>query len=242
MNRAALAELAPMLRRALDLGPDAVARVRADGGTVTAFVRLPFAVLVSRTVADADADAGAAADADAGAGSPGSDGAYRIADLLAWLDAGAGGAAPVMPPPHDLLWRGTLPPATGWRRLEQVPDGEIRRVVRAAAITLKEAADREGISKAARLRTQAADAVLDAVGLTVDGAGMRVQIPVRALTALTRMGFLARDSHARVDACGGWVRVVGRYGNVYVGDRDRLTVRPADQVSRSPGVPGLPAT
>ena len=43
-------DLASFLGRAAGLDPAAVVRVRASGGRVTAFIRLPFGVLVSRTV------------------------------------------------------------------------------------------------------------------------------------------------------------------------------------------------
>ena len=39
---------------------------------------------------------------------------------------------------------------------------------------------------------------------------------LRALSALTRMGFLRRGGSVRVDARGRWTRVVGEYGTVYL--------------------------
>lgn len=197
MNRDTLADLAPLLRRVIALNPHAVARLRLTDTAVTAFVRLPFGVLVGRAIAVPPGDA--------------TDETFRAADLLAWLD----GQHTDPPQARNLLWRGTLPPATGWQRLEQVPDEDIRRVVRAGALALKEAAEREGVPRGTQPRREVADALLDAVGLTVSEGDRSAAITVRSLSALTRMGFLARGSHAHVDIAGNWVRIVGSYGTVY---------------------------
>ena len=56
--------------------------------------------------------------------------------------------------------------------------------------------------------------------LTVDdaAAGDRRQIVItlRALSALTRMGFLTSGGPAHIDIAGRWVRVAGGYGSVYL--------------------------
>lgn len=197
MNRDSLTDLAPLLRRVVSLNPHAAARLVVTDATATAFARLPFGVLVARAIG-------------VSAGEP-ADETFRAADLLAWLDGDATDA----PVPRNLLWRGTLPPREGWQRLEKVPDDDIRRVVRAGALALRDAAEREGVPKGIQPRREVADALLDAVGLTVSEGGRGADITVRTLSALTRMGFLARGSHAFVDVSGGWVRVVGSYGTVY---------------------------
>lgn len=186
-DRAAVAELAPALRRAIGLDPRCLARLRLRADAATVLVRLPFAVLVSRTVR----------------GTPRAqplDTSVRAADLLAWLDEDAG-----PPEPRDLDWRTGVPPASGWQRIETVPDEVIRRVVRTGALALKGAAPR------------VADALLDSVVLTAtDDTGARAEIPLRTLSALVRMGFLPRDGSAHVDAAGRWLRVVAEYGTVYL--------------------------
>jgi ornithine carbamoyltransferase len=79
-----------------------------------------------------------------------------------------------------------------------------------------EADEREGVP-GAQPRAQVADALLDATVLTVsDGSGTSAEITLRALSALTRMGFLPRGGSIRVDTAGRWVRVVARYGTVYL--------------------------
>jgi hypothetical protein len=210
-DRPALAELAPVLRRAVALDPRSLARLRLAGDTATVLVRLPFGVLVSRTVhvparprpldrtvraaeaidwldADADADADAGPDADADAG----------------------------PEARDSEWRSGLPPTSGWHRIEGVPDHVIRDLVRRGALALQDAAAREGVP-GAQPRAEVADALLDSAVLTVDDdAGTSAQVTLRALSALTRMGFLPRAGQAYVDTAGRFIRVVAEYGTVYL--------------------------
>jgi hypothetical protein len=59
--------------------------------------------------------------------------------------------------------------------------------------------------------------VLDSVVLTVtpDGGGSGTPVTLRALTALTRMGFLSRGSHVAVDVSGRWIRLAAEFGSVY---------------------------
>ena len=91
-------------------------------------------------------------------------------------------------------WRATVPPDTGWLRVEIVPDDVVRGLVRQGALTLKEAAEREGMP-GAQPRAEVADALLDSVVLTATKDADRVEVSLRSLSALVRMGFLARGSH-----------------------------------------------
>ena len=81
-DRATLGELAPVLRRTVGLDPRAIARLRLGAGTATVLVRLPFGVLVSRSVSTADVSNGPVRDVCVAAG-----------EALAWLDD-AGAATP----------------------------------------------------------------------------------------------------------------------------------------------------
>ena len=194
-----LNELAPVLRRAITLDPASVARLRGDEYTVSVLVTLPFNVLVARTIA-----ASAAA----------WDVTVPAADLLDWLD----GDRPEPPAGDDARWRRGLPPSGGWRRVESVPDDVIRGLVRSGALALKDAAAREGVP-GAQPRAEVADALLDSVVLTVtadDDPTLTAQVTLRVLSALTRMGFLARGSHANIDRSGRWVRVAASYGSVFL--------------------------
>lgn len=197
-----LTEVAPLLRRAVTLDPRSLARVRLTDVSVTALVRLPFGVLVSRTVRVESGTLRARP----------LDVAVRASEALAWLDDPA--AAP--PAARDAEWRTGLPPTAGWRRVETVPDAVVRRLVRSGADTLADAAAREGVP-GARPRAEVADALLDSTVLTVsDDTGARAEVSLRALSAVTRMGFLPRDGHVFVDSAGRWIRVVAEFGTVYL--------------------------
>jgi hypothetical protein len=196
LDRDALDELAPLVRRAVGLDRSVLVRLRGDGTRLAALVRLPFGVLAARTV---QAEAGEPVDTTLGG-----------ADLIAWLD----GDRADPPEPRDAQWRAGSPPVGGWQRVDRVPDSEIRPLVRGGALTLQEAAEREGVP-GAQPREAVADALLDSVVLTVSDDSRSVGVTLRTLSALTRMGFLPRDSHAAVDVSGRWVRVAAAYGSVY---------------------------
>lgn len=233
------ADVAAFLGRAVDLDPAVVVRLRVDVGRVTSYVRLPFGVLVSRTVA------GGAEPADV---------TVRAADLLAALDrtdpspapvcagdpptAGGGiapggsgigqgglerdavdqvgGGAEAVPWParRDAEWRAALPPADGWLRLDAVPADVVRSLVRAGRDALR--------AVPAGAPASAGESLLDHESLTVSGAGRTAVVPLRVLSALSRMGFLGAGTagpHSgdlvAVAASGGWVRLAAAYGSAY---------------------------
>ena len=193
-----LHELAPALRRAVALDPGSLVRIVVAASTVSALVRLPFGVLVSRVVQSEQAQQAP------------SDTTVSAAELLAWLDA----ERPDLPASRDAEWRTGLPPRAGWQRVDTVPDEVVRGLVRSGAQALKQAAEREGVPDA-QPRAEVADALLDSVVLTVEEGGRSVQLTLRTLSALTRMGFLPRDSHIAVDVAGRWTRIAAVYGSVY---------------------------
>lgn len=192
-----LDELAPLLRRVVVLDERSLARLRHFDDRVAALVRLPFDVLAARTIV-----------LDAAGGSD--DRTYRVAELLEWLD----GERAAAPEPCDADWRGGVPPLSGWRRVDTVPDAAVRPLVRQGALTLKETAEREGVP-GAQPRAEVADALLDSVVLTVADGEVSVPISLRALSAVTRLGFLPRGSYIAVDVAGRWIRVAAAYGSVF---------------------------
>jgi hypothetical protein len=215
-----LAEVAPVARRAVALDANAIVRLRAAASSaarvspaadttssVSLFVTLPFKVLVSRTV-PVDAQLAPADITIAGA------------DLLEWLERGG-----PEPAPRDAQWRGALPPQTGWRRLEVVPDDVIRPLIRAGALALKEAAAREGVP-GAEPRAEVSDALLDSIVLTVsDDAGHSAGIALRTVSSLVRMGFVPRGSAVSVDVSGRWTRLGGEFGSAYFESPGGLQLR-----------------
>lgn len=196
LSREDVVELAPLVRRAVELDPSALVRLRHSGTRASLLVRLPFGVLAARTV---EVEPGQQLDTT-----------LRGRELLAWLD----GERAEPPGARDAEWRGAAPPQSGWQRIERVPDSDIRPLVRSGALTLQEAAQREGVP-GAQPREAVADALLDSVVLTVREGDQEVGVTLRTLSALTRMGFLPRQSHAAVDVAGRWIRVAGAYGSVY---------------------------
>jgi hypothetical protein len=199
ITRAELAELAPVLRRAVTLDPAGLARLRASADQLSVLVRLPFGVLVARTIGTTRPHAAL-------------DVTVRADQLLGWLDD----EQSPEPERHDSAWRAGLPPPRGWRRIDTVPDDVVRGLVRSGAQALKDAAAREGVP-GAQPRAEVADALLDSVVLTVSAtdAAPGTPITLRLLSALTRMGFVPRGSHVAVDVAGRWTRVAAEYGSVY---------------------------
>jgi hypothetical protein len=211
-DRVALHELAPVLRRAIALDPRSLARIKLTGEAAMVLVRLPFGVLVSRTVRTATTRDEPV------------DVAVRAEAALAWLDDEASPQAPP-PPAENAAWRTGLPPDSGWRRLDTVPDDVVRGLVRRGAQALKDAAERAGVP-GAQPRAEVADALLDTVVLTVnDEDGRQAEVTLRTLGAVTRMGFLPRGGSAHVDVSGRWIRVVAEYGSVYLERAGGLVLR-----------------
>jgi hypothetical protein len=202
--RAELADFAPMAERALSADSGTLIRLRAalaagpgqELGVIAGFVRLPYDVLAGRAIAARVDEA--------------CDVTYSAADFLSWLDAD-GEPYAAEPARHDARWLTGLPPRSGWRRIEVVPDQAIREVVRSGALLARDATSRPE-----------QQALLDSIVLTVSDEGHSVQVPLGPLSALTRMGFLPRGSEAVVDTAPGWIRVAAAYGSTYFNDGNPL--------------------
>ena len=194
---AQLGGLAPLSRRVAALDPRSVLRIRLDAGLAAGYARLPFGVLVGRTVR-------------ADWAGPPLDCVVRAGDLVSWLQ----GQTHDAPQLRDVEWRGALPPARGWQRVDRVPDAVIRDVVRKGAATFRDAAAREGVP-GGQPRAEVADALLDSVVLTAAANGLRAEVSLRTISAMTRMGFIAEGSHVAIDVCGRWSRVAAEFGSAY---------------------------
>ena len=194
-----VADLAPLVRRAASLDRSSLVRLRRTSERISALVRLPFGVLAARTIVLDQRSAVGVEDV-----------AVRCSDLLAWLD----GEYADPPEQRDAEWRSGLPPTSGWQRVDTVPEAVVRPLVRAGALALHEAAAREGVP-GAQPRAEVADALLDSVVLTVTDGARSVEVTLRSLSAVTRLGFLPQGSSIAIDVAGRWVRVAAGYGSVY---------------------------
>lgn len=121
-------------------------------------------------------------------------------DFVIWL-----GERASVPAAKDAHWLSALPPRDGWQRIEVVPDSAIREVVRSGAMLARDTASRSG-----------QQALLDSIVLTAESDDARIEVPLAPLSALTKMGFLPRDSQAAIDTARGWIRVAAPFGSTFV--------------------------
>jgi hypothetical protein len=182
-------DAAAFLSRLVRIDPGAVVRLRpVDGpGRVALWARLPWDVLVTRTVAGSRPD----------------DAAVGARDLLAELTGGTD----KLPARRDSDWRWALPPGGG-ETVETIPADAVRRLGVAAERTLREATS--GGLAAGRVVGDRVlrDALLDHVPIVVETPSTVEPIPVpqRLVQAVVRMGFLPKTAEPAVR-----VLVVGRY-------------------------------
>jgi len=214
-----LVDAGAFLARLVRLDPAVLVRLRSSGTQRTGlWARLPFSVLVHRTVA--------------GAG-PG-DATVSAVELLA--EVARGGRA--LPGRHDPRWRWPLPP--GRRRIvEAVTVGELRRVAEAAAGTLRAVAARGVDGRAVGQRT-VRDALLDHVAIVVTGdlgpgALDRIEVSQRLVQAVARMGFTGGDEIAdevRVPLClaGAWIGLIAPYGVAWLPGGENIRVSAGRQI------------
>lgn len=183
-----LRDFVPMAQRVLSIDTSALLRLRASGGRIAGFVRLPYDVLAGRSLA-VDIDTDIDFDVTVAAG-----------EFAAWVDSGR-----PAPARQDAGWLSPLPPRQGWQRLETVPEATVRGLVAHGA-------------RLAPLATGRASqqALLASVVLTATSGPHRVDVPLGPFSALTRLGFLPPDSQVVLDVTPGWIRVAARFGSAYV--------------------------
>ncbi|MGH3720734.1 MAG: hypothetical protein ACRDRI_18185 [Pseudonocardiaceae bacterium] len=186
-------DLSAFVVRALRLDRDAVVRLRGGNGRVQAWVDTPFDTLVTRSVR------GEVRPGDLTVGGSGLLAALAVVDGAAMLDPG---------PVRDALWRCALPPARGWREVDQVPAELLASLADQGAAVARRNPGPHG---------SPSSALLDQKVITVSGAGFDVGVPLRCLFALSGMGFVgthAATETVRVSATDSWLRLDARYGAV----------------------------
>lgn len=229
---AGVADAGAFLARLVRLDPGALVRLRtaSTAGHTTLWARLPWSVLVSRTVP----------------GSGPGDAVVSAADLLAELARGG----PALPPRRDVAWRWPLPPPAG-RIVETVPVAELRQLAAAAAGAVRAAAV-QGVRGRTVGQRAVRDALLDHVAIVVteqaepagqaDSAGTagttvgsRIEVPQRLVQAVVQMGFLGpvagsveatnTPQPVQVRLNGKWLALSAWYGIAWlrtVGDLGRI--------------------
>ncbi|MGW3892760.1 hypothetical protein ACWD69_29140 [Micromonospora chokoriensis] len=213
-----VADAGAFLARLVRLDPLAPVRLRPAGGPdrVALWARLPWQVLVVRTVT----------------GGPAEDVTVAAAELLAELERG--GVA--LPTRRDAQWRWPLPPARS-RQVEVLPVVELRRIAQAAAGTLRTASE-QGVAGRAVGQRALRDALLDHVAVLVtpeEAPAVPVEVPQRLVQAVVRMGFLGAadgpsagpgEPNVQVRVAGRWVGLVGPYGAAWSQKATDLAVTP----------------
>lgn len=120
----------------------------------------------------------------------------------------------------DAAWRGSLPPDTGFEHVDDVP----------ARAVVELAVDGAQVAEENSTSVGPPRSLLDQTVLEVSGAGHQVEVPLRALFALTAMRFVPGAGHGegqtadlsavpadepvRIRATKTWVRIDARFGSV----------------------------
>ncbi|HKD98789.1 MAG TPA: hypothetical protein VKB69_14515 [Micromonosporaceae bacterium] len=208
-------DIGAFLSRLVRLDPAGLVRLRVAGQWCAVWGRVPWNVLVSRTVAASDVGV---ADAD--------DVTVRAAD---WLAAGAGEVVGLER--LDARWRTPLPGGRV-RTLETLPSSELRRLGEAAARTLRET-EAGGVGGRAVGARALRDALLDHVAIVVtvndgpDDGAPGIDIPQRLVQAVARMGFLGTgDEPTRVIQSGRWIGLAAPFGVAWWRRPGELSVIP----------------
>lgn len=190
------------LGRLVRLDPVALVRVRRVADRSTLWGRVPWNVLVSRTVA----------------GSFGAD-ADLVVRARDWLEAGGSAATVTGLARCDAQWRLALPPDER-AVIEAIPAAELRSIAAAAADTLR-AAEAGGVGGRAVGARAVREALLDHVAIVASAGERRVEIPQRLVQAVVRMDFAAgAGAHApgglvRVVRAGPWIGLAAAYGTAW---------------------------
>lgn len=220
-----VADAGVFLSRLVRLDPAALVRLRPAeaSGQVELWARLPWTTLVTRTVT----------------GTASADATVSAKELLDRLDRGD----PEMPRRRDSQWRWPLPPSAG-TVVERIPLAEVRRLVAAAAATLRTAAS-EGVAGRAVGSRMLRDALLDHVAVVVtpgevdpvrpDGRAVevpeRIEIRQRLVQAVARMGFLGPVDSGGADAvqvrlARRWVGLSAPFGVAWLLTANNLSIVP----------------
>jgi hypothetical protein len=197
---ARLADFTPLAERAFSIDPQAVLRFRGGPDRVGGFVRLPYEVLAGQTIATSDGER--------------FDVTLLAADFVRWVEGQL-----AEPARHDAHWLSSLPPISGWQRLDEVPEPVISELVRSGAELARSADTRA-----------AQESLLSSIVLTAAGEPSvavpprRADVPLGPLSALVRLDFMPPGSVIAIDVCAGWTRVTAELGSAYAASANPLSL------------------
>lgn len=167
------------------------------------WARVPWDVLVTRTVAGFDAG-----------------GQARPFDITvsasAWL--ARPDAALSALPRLDAAWRSALPGGVG--RVRETIDSQVVRDLAAAAAATMRAAQGGALASRSVGERAIRDALLDHAALVIESDGDRIEVPQRMIQAVIQMGFLDLDSAVRIRTSGPWLGVCAAYGAAWRRDQN----------------------
>jgi hypothetical protein len=207
-----IADVEAFLARLVRLDSQALVRVHAANDRMVLWGRVPWDVLVSRTVLGLPHAHTAVTDADV---------VVRAADWLAVVSTATDMRSIARP---GTAWRSPLPPDAR-EVLEEFPAKVVRGLGAAAADTLR-TAETQGVGGRTVGARAVRDALLDHVAIVVSTGTRRVEIPQRLVQAVVRMGFAAADEPVRVLRAGPWVGLAAAYGTAWWRPAAGLTVTP----------------
>lgn len=184
--------------RVARLAPDGLVRFKAQGATTTAFA-LVVGVLVRK-------DFTAALEGTADLTAPAKELADAVERSVTTSDRVQ------LPAAVDAQWRASLPPVSTWTHREDLPTNEIRQTLDLAGSQLRALEDSQVAA--------AGDAMLSQTIAMVDrDSADPVEIPMRMLVAMSRLGFLTEADGAndtiRVATNGKWVVAASRIGAAF---------------------------
>ncbi|MBB3039123.1 hypothetical protein [Hoyosella altamirensis] len=204
-GRSSRADLGAFLTRALRLDESAVIRFRNRGeGHVTAWVNTGLDVLAARTIEGQATPTDLITAAD------------HLLQTLRQTRSGIIHAGYSM----DSAWRGALPPDGGYSHVDDVPAHVLIDLAQRGADLAREHNTSQGTP----------GSLLDQEVLTVRGEGGTAAVTMRAVFAMTGMGFIPKaddpttgaagtvdpNEIVRVRARSTWVRIDARFGSVAI--------------------------
>jgi len=207
-----LGDIEAFLGRLVRLDTAALVRIRSTPNHATLWGRVPWDVLVSRTVSASFGP---------------TDLVVRAAD---WLVHPAGPTDVAALSRVDSAWRVPLPPDER-QVIEAVPAATLRSLGAAAAETLRSAAS-GGVGGRAVGQRAVRDALLDHIAIVVSAGERRVEIPQRVVQAVVRMDFAGGDESVRVLGAGAWIGLAARYGTAWWRPSTGLALTPTRSAHR----------